>query len=479
MTPAESDSLRAIARVAISDALEGRDYPTLARLIFAYELEAIAERITPAYLCEYLLSDPQHDEIDATAAFTSAIGECLYVHLENSQENISEICEFVLAYLRQPLLTHRMYAELNILMTMLHDSATGRIGEPVPRSVLFNYAVSCQYVSHKAEAIRKFRECLAQDPFDGAARHCLLALLSRRDREMQVISDHLATLPSGTQKHSKHTISLENAVYLMAVRKASGGFDLDGNHVNYAESTRPLCLGEGELRPVTELINLGLLRPAAATPRGAYVFNSGGDQIEGYHFHQILWTIPPSTASLLQEIEQAIASRDWPLTWIEEAPAVCHQLARQECIAYLHYSSSARGINAPDGQKTIAMIDSCLASLSVAQTFGVLWKASTLAANFKSREGINSAHAGNTVVANAAHQVERAFAAGWTLKCYARPKELPRTHVSAVLHDTFLPFGERAFTEPLATLLHGDWFNTATPQGTNLAAKMRLQPVTD
>ena len=106
------------------------------------------------------------------------------------------------------------------------------------------------------------------------------------------------------------------------------------------------------------------------------------------------------------------------------------------------------------GTKPRRMFDNLLATYSVAQCYGFIYREARNAADFRQRKTITRTHASNLMVSSIQRYANTARTEGWDIKPYSRIKECPRSMLSYVLHHTFLRTGERSFDTPIPQLFN-------------------------
>jgi hypothetical protein len=103
------------------------------------------------------------------------------------------------------------------------------------------------------------------------------------------------------------------------------------------------------------------------------------------------------------------------------------------------------------GDKTYFVSNGVLEDYSIAQVYYFIWSATTNAAAYQVREGIQRVHAANVVIGSIQKKAERALAEGWQPKAYRRDFRCPQSVVSSVLFNLVLQIGEAAFDTPPRT----------------------------
>ena len=225
--------------------------------------------------------------------------------------------------------------------------------------------------------------------------------------------------------------------------------------------------GEGELGPVSE-------SPIPFAPRGraglsfleelrasgliaisplsfCNAFEIEGDQVVQWLPTEACWSVQVDDyAQTIRDLEHVALQGDWPDHWFSEIAGIRCDLALAESQEFLEYCAEERGLAAPDGPKTRAMIENLLQDFSVGQTYRIIHIGCTHAADFLVRTRCSRPHASNFIIGDCQRWADRARAEHWDVGVYRRNFNCPRSQMSHVLHDVFLKLGERGFTEPVS-----------------------------
>ncbi len=151
------------------------------------------------------------------------------------------------------------------------------------------------------------------------------------------------------------------------------------------------------------------------------------------------------------ELEDALdASGPWPPLWAvmweeDDWRGLWKEISLNECLAYLRLVLGEHGLPFRAGDKTHLVLGEVLERFSVAQVWGMIWRAGRDAAAFYMRRNPSREHAANTVVGSIQRQAERALGEGWDLKPFRRDRRLPRSALSEVFFAKALRAGDAGF----------------------------------
>ena len=151
------------------------------------------------------------------------------------------------------------------------------------------------------------------------------------------------------------------------------------------------------------------------------------------------------------ELEDALdASGPWPPLWAlmweeDDWRGLWREISLNECLAYLRLVLGEHGLPFRAGDKTRLVLGEVLDRFSVAQVWGMIWRAGRDAAAFYMRRNSTREHAANTVVGSIQRQAERALGEGWDLRPFRRDRRLPRSAVSEVFFAKALRAGDAGF----------------------------------
>lgn len=204
-----------------------------------------------------------------------------------------------------------------------------------------------------------------------------------------------------------------------------------------------------------------------SSPLDAFVFERDPEtdeiRVDQYYPFRVVWrllepedestgeelALPPRIFSELEEVFDSVSPWPplWAIVWEEDDwRALWKEISLQECLSYLELVLGEHGLPFRAGDKTNFVLGNVLESFSVAQVWGMIWRAGRDAAAFYMRRGSTREHAANTVVGSIQRQAERALAEGWDLQSFRRDRRLPRSVLSEVFFGKALRTGDGGFT---------------------------------
>ncbi|WP_420627840.1 hypothetical protein [Candidatus Leptofilum sp.] len=251
-----------------------------------------------------------------------------------------------------------------------------------------------------------------------------------------------------------HSMSLENAVYLLSLVRLGASEDLD--------SVRPFSSISQQLSPTQEynneiikqLFRENLIFVHPHSHPDAFIFD--GISIPQFYIGHVMWALPTDPTSespkeLIINLESIFSTMDWPEHWHEEWNPLWKKIALEECLEYLNVCLDDHGFSFSPGEKTILVFKNVLVNFSVSQTYSMIWRAAKDAAAFYVRKNVTKNHAANTVVGSIQRYSERAKAEGWEVTKYGRDRRCPQSLISQVFFNTVLQIGDSGFNEPPAS----------------------------
>jgi hypothetical protein len=364
---------------------------------------------------------------------------------------VDHLYEIAATYVRTPLLHYKLYTRFRSMMEAI-VGVYREAGAAPTSTVWFDHGLACQYTGRVDQALAAYDRCLSQNRHHAAALANQLMLLPADGRARLIIDQTLDDFTGTEPPASIAELTLQEAMYLLALYRACGGAEQDLMLLPFGLSEHPFVPTPELLQPLFGLLRSGLVRISRETPTSAFTVEQVPPRVTAYLLHDLSWELPPATMRRIREIEEACLTGRWPGEWRQQAPALARELAAHECLAYLRHCAEDRALRMPTGEKTMLMIENALTSYSVAQTYAFCWQGAAASADFKQRRNVSAVHAGNAIVGNCQRRIDLARTKKWDVANYTRPREVRRTHLSFTLFDAFLGFGDRAFTVPLAQL---------------------------
>ncbi len=434
--------------------MEAGRFEEAGRAFARFELARAAEAPATwsAYDDDSIFDDePYNDEL-VVDQFAKGMVDA-FVARSRGQEDwlVDHLYEIAATYLRTPLLHYKLYTRFRSLMEAIVGVYHEAGAEPTS-TVWFDYGLACQYTGRVDQALAAYERCLSQNRHHAVARANQLMLLPADRRARLIIDQALEDFADTEPPASVAEITLQEAVYLLALYRACGGAEQDLILLPFGLSEHPFAPTPELLQPLFGLLRTGLVRISRETPTSAFTVEQVPPRVTAYVLQDLSWELPPTTMQRIREIEEACLTGSWPGGWRQQAPALARELAAHECLAYLRHCAEDRALPMPTGEKTMLMIENALTSYSVAQTYAFCWQGAAASADFKQRRNVSAVHAGNAIVGNCQRRIDLARTKKWDVANFTRPREVRRTHLSFTLFDAFLGFGDRAFTVPLAQL---------------------------
>lgn len=131
-----------------------------------------------------------------------------------------------------------------------------------------------------------------------------------------------------------------------------------------------------------------------------------------------------------------------------EALDLWKKIAVAECIEYLQHQLNNVGFEFSPGEKTYKTFEIILNDFSVAQIYGVIWKAVADSSKLYLEKGLSKSHAANSVIGNCERYAERAKINHWNLTPYRRIRDLPQSTLSTFFFNRVLGIGDMGFEVP-------------------------------
>lgn len=163
----------------------------------------------------------------------------------------------------------------------------------------------------------------------------------------------------------------------------------------------------------------------------------------------VSWVLPKATADCIERsIEQVVGWAELPAAWQSEAENLQTLLSVAECEAYFGWCLADRGLPLPEWTAMRDVIAGLLREFSVAQAFRIIWNGAKEASDFMLRNSATRAQASNHALSACRRWADQARSRGWRIYPFSRPKALPRSMLSVVLHDLVMKVGEQGVHMP-------------------------------
>lgn len=434
--------------------MEAGEFEEAGRSFARFDLARAIEAPATWSACsdDTIFDDAPFDDETVVDHFARGMINELVTAARGSEEVMGDhLYEIGATYLRAPLLHYELHTRLHSLMSGI-VSVYRAAGASPTETVWFDYGLACYFASRPNEAIAAYKECLAKNPKHSAAHSNLLALLPAPERTAAIIEQAIRSFGDAGPPASICEIPLKQAVYLLAVYRACDSAEQDLVLLPFGLTEQPFAPTPELLQPLFSLLRAGLVRISPRSPAEAFTIEQAPARVAAYSPPLLHWELPAQTMDRIREIEEACLTGRWPEAWREQAPDLVREMARHECLAYLRFLAEERGLPMTTGEKTFLMIDNALATYSVGQTYAFCWQGAKAAVDFRARKNVSALHAANTIVGSCQRSIDVARTKGWAVENYTRPSQVRRSHLSYVLYDAFLGFGDRSFTMPLAQL---------------------------
>lgn len=118
----------------------------------------------------------------------------------------------------------------------------------------------------------------------------------------------------------------------------------------------------------------------------------------------------------------------------------------------MEYLAEQRDLDPPAQTDSRALFRELLEHSSVGQCWYFIFRGVTSANDYQTKYPVSRAQVTAMMLRRTREVAERALQNGWDTR-YSRIAALPRSHLSAALHDVLTGWAERAFDEPLRSLL--------------------------
>lgn len=251
-----------------------------------------------------------------------------------------------------------------------------------------------------------------------------------------------------------HSMSLENAVYLLSLVRVGASEELDFIKP-FTSISQPFSPSqEYSYEIIKQLFRENLIFVHPESHPDAFIFE--GIKIPQFYTGHVMWALPTDSTSgrpneLIINLESLFSTMNWPEHWHEEWSSLWKKIALEECLQYLNVCLDDHGLSFNPGEKTILVFKNLLVNFSVSQAYSMIWRAAKDAAAFYVRKNVPKKHAANTVVGSIQRYAERAKAEGWEVTKYGRDRRCPQSLISQVLFNTVLQIGDDGFNEPPAS----------------------------
>lgn len=252
------------------------------------------------------------------------------------------------------------------------------------------------------------------------------------------------------EKVELNNLTLTDIIYLGALLRE--GISEDYNYINPIESfINPLTpTDEFQSELIDRLIDIGVI---VVHPSTDLEFIEIVDYDNGnyrYYPYKVKWAlhIKNEDLSIVPLVESIMNPPDLKSEDFDEAFLLWKKIALYESIEYFEHSvNNILGIYYNIGEKTRTILNDLTNDYSVAQIYGILYKATNNALRFQAERGVSTKHASNTIIGNAQSFGERAKVNNWDLQKYNRIKDCPQSALSRFFFERIIKIGFDGFNE--------------------------------
>ena len=242
-------------------------------------------------------------------------------------------------------------------------------------------------------------------------------------------------------------LSLLEAACLIALLRAS---DLDHSEwtlTPFGESNVPFEPTNRFRSSLLDLAKKGIIGFSKLTPLDAFVAKQGS---LWFYLDRVRWITNPQTLALQARIRD-MAKSDWPSNWVAHAETLARDLATEECVAYIEHLAEERKLTPPAQADSRAVFRELLEHSSVGKCWYYIYYGVQSANDYRTKYPVSSEKVTAMMLKKVRERGAIALEKGWDTS-YKRIRALPRSHLSAALHDVLTGWGERAFEEPIRLL---------------------------
>lgn len=247
-------------------------------------------------------------------------------------------------------------------------------------------------------------------------------------------------------------LSFETAVYLMSLTRHLISEDL--------KFVFPFVKIHTKLAPSFEFLKQmheslkkqGIISLSPQSKTESFTYNEDITAITSYSALRAQWELLSSFSkqekkAYIKELEEVIASDNWPEHWHIESNKLWHSIALHECLEYLTYLLERRQFPIEEfGEKTITTFESLLKRFSIAQIFNLSWQSIRDTGDFLRQKMIPHSQAQSVFTGILLRKVDRALAQKWIVRDGGRDFNCAQSVVSKTLFNLFLKLGDAVLT---------------------------------
>lgn len=337
----------------------------------------------------------------------------------------------------------------------------GGLAKHLPPEVLEE---NCSYCDVKLIRIRGSREyewwrktpghcpnCGHQDDESCSCKKCKDLEWIKQEREKLHKQEFIDRwVDSKDEKINLEDLTLIDKIYLGALLRE--GISEDYSFI------KPIEYFINPLAPTNELcleiiIRLKEIKAIAVHPTTEHKYIIIKEYESGHYSYfpyEVKWSLNVKSDEFnkVEMIESIINPKDLDNSQNDEALQLWKQLALYESIEYLKHSvANTLGIDCEIREKTKAVLSELGNDYSVAQIYGIIYKATNNALRFRAEKGVPIKHAANSIIGNAQSYGERAKINNWDLQKYNREKACHESALSKFFFERIIKIGYDGFKE--------------------------------
>lgn len=236
-------------------------------------------------------------------------------------------------------------------------------------------------------------------------------------------------------------LSLKDALCLISLIRSSSAITNDG-YVGPITSVQPFVPGglhNSETNCFCHLIDRNLITISKYTDTS--IFNVVNNEIQDFDLKAVKWKIHlENFEETVLQLNETIASSNWPLKWQYDVKTVWLEISVLECIEYIGYLANERDFNIEVTEYLESNILTLLLSKSVSQCFYLIADAIREVSDSIQNKTITQDEAGAYFIKCCFQKKKKSY------EYKDRPYKLPQSKLSSVFHYDFLKIGETGFT---------------------------------
>ena len=282
-------------------------------------------------------------------------------------------------------------------------------------------------------------------------------ILEEQEKQKKIIEQKRATLASFYDESNwtlklERELTLEDRLYLAVILRSS--LSENTMYIEALESNKNLLAptDDFEIELIKTLTGRKVIVPHVLSDINAFEieYKEDEDYQITYGIYKVRYRINIEPDDL--DYNAMIKRLLYPNFSAEENfKEFCYEMWKKislnECLDYLLYQMSKVGYSFNPGDKTIRVFENLLEHFSVAQIYGIIYRAVANSTQRYQAGEITKIHAQNSVISSCESHGQRALAQGWKLSNYSRIRDLPETYISLVLFTSIMQIAELGFSE--------------------------------